>query len=534
MKYKVLMADDEEEVLQSIRRKINWDKYGFEVADTFLNGRDVMEFLETKEADIVITDIRMPFMDGIELARNISERYPHIKVILISGYGDFHYAKEAMSCGVSDYILKPVNGKEMGEVLERVKETLDREMEEKKNIHLLKKQYLANLPIIRENLLNRIITGDIRGEHLEEELENCGVSITAGTSCWTVALVQIDKISGEGGGIDEQYAFVYIRSLIQERMKNLCSYTIFYNRLGECIIFGMKEAKQFEKILLRLNSIVRESRRTLGICPAVGVGKIKSDLLETKASFEEAREALLYRKMAKDGEVICMRDIDISEKNSMLFEEKEREMIFSAIKFGNSDDIRLALQKIYSRIKNVNLSGSDWQVWSISVVNALLLFAWQHHDMTEKVFTDGLDCLKILSQYKDISSFFRWLEEKCLLCGIYFEKKRANKTRTIIEVAQEHIRKEFGNPEISLEKVAMEIGLTPTYLSSLFKKETGETFVEYLTRLRMEEAMRMLDETDEKIYIIAETTGYPDAGYFSYVFKKRYGVSPIQYRRKQK
>ena len=531
MKYKVLVADDEEEILQSICRKIKWEKYGFEVVETFSNGREVMEFLETREADIVITDIRMPFMDGIELAKNVNEHYPHIKVIIISGYGEFNYAKEAMSYGVSDYILKPVNAKEIGAVLQKTKEMLDREREVKKNIQLLERQYRANLPVIRENLLNCIISGDVEREDFKEELENCGITI-ANASCWVVVLIQIDKENEAiGNEINGQYAFVYIRSLLQERLKDMCSYELFYNRAGECVILGMKAPEQFEKILVRLNGIVRESKRTMGICPVIGVGKIKKSLLGTKASFEEAREALMYREMAKDGEVICMKDIDISERESVLFAEKEREMLFSAIKFGNGDDIRLALQKVYSGIKGMSISKSDWQAWSISVMNAMLLFAQQHRDMTETVFTDGLDCLKILEQYKDIESFFGWLEEKCLCIGIYFEKKRAHKTRNIIEIAKEHIRKEFGNMEMSLEKVAVEIGLTPTYFSSLFKKETGETFVEYLTRVRLEEAMRMLEETEEKIYIIAERTGYPDARYFSYVFKKKYGISPIQYRR---
>lgn len=166
MKYKVILADDEEEVLQSIQRKLEWGKYRFEVVETFLNGSDVMEFLETQEADLVITDIRMPFMDGIEVAKRISERYPQIKVIILSGYGDFNYAKEAMSYHVSDYILKPVNAKEMEEVLRRAREELDREREEKKSIHFLKSQYMKNLPIIRESLLNQLISGEVQEEEI--------------------------------------------------------------------------------------------------------------------------------------------------------------------------------------------------------------------------------------------------------------------------------------------------------------------------------------------------------------------------------
>ena len=126
-----------------------------------------------------------------------------------------------------------------------------------------------------------------------------------------------------------------------------------------------------------------------------------------------------------------------------------------------------------------------------------------------------------------------WMEASCLKIGRAYEGQRDTKEKTIVEVAQEHIQKGYGDPEISLEKVASQVGLTTTYFSSLFKKETGESFVEYLTRVRMEEAMRRLKETDEKIYVIAEQTGYPDPGYFSHVFKKRYGFSPIQCRRER-
>lgn len=535
MKYKVILADDEEEVLQSIRRKLDWESFGFEVVETFLNGRDVIEFLETQEADLVITDIRMPFMDGIELAKHISEDYPQIKVIIISGYGDFNYAKEAMVYRVADYVLKPVNAKEMGAVLQRAREELDREQEEKKSIRLLKSQYMEHLPIIRESLLNQLVSGNVQKEELFEQLEKCEIRIGK-AACWTAVLFQIDRFEQPAGAekIDKQYASVYIRNLIQERFREEYNYAIFYSRLGECLIFGMKEPEQIGKILFRLNGIVRESRRMMGLCLDVGVGKIKKELLEVEASFKEAREALLYRQMAKYGEVIYMEDIKLPEQDYILFDEKSKERIFSAIKFGDSNDIHAALQEIYEELKERNITGSGWQAWSVSVMNALLLFEQQYPTVTETVFGGRLDCMEILGRYKDMDSFLGWLETGALLIGSYFEKERANKNKSIIEIARERIQKKFADPEISLEAVAAEIGLTPNYFSSLFKKETGESFVEYLTRLRLEEAMRMLEETDEKIYSVAEKTGYPDAGYFSYIFKKRYGISPIQYRRRRK
>lgn len=177
------------------------------------------------------------------------------------------------------------------------------------------------------------------------------------------------------------------------------------------------------------------------------------------------------------------------------------------------------------------------QVWLISMLNAMLLFVKQYTPMMEAEFFgvsgEVFDCMKVLGKYGDMDSFFRWLEERCLSLGIYFAKERSSKAQNTIDVAKKYIQKEFGNPNMSLELAAEYIGVTPTYFSALFKKETGETFVEYLTSLRLEQAKRMLDQTEEKIYAIAEKTGYMDAGYFSHVFKKKYGMSPIGYRRQK-
>ena len=151
MNYRVVLADDEPEVLRSIQRTLDWEKYGFSVVGAFLNGLDVLEFLENHDVDIVFTDIRMPFMDGIELMHKIKEKYPYIKLVIISGYDDFQYAKEALIHGVLDYILKPINAREMSEVLQKVKDKMDTELEEKQSIQKLRNLYLENQPIIREN-----------------------------------------------------------------------------------------------------------------------------------------------------------------------------------------------------------------------------------------------------------------------------------------------------------------------------------------------------------------------------------------------
>ena len=172
MNYRVVLADDEPEVLRSIQRTLDWEKYGFSVVGAFLNGLDVLEFLENHDVDIVFTDIRMPFMDGIELMHKIKEKYPYIKLVIISGYDDFQYAKEALIHGVLDYILKPINAREMSEVLQKVKDKMDTELEEiSRRKQFLKEQNLMEQEIAQtEYLMTVFRTRPAIIEEFDEEL----------------------------------------------------------------------------------------------------------------------------------------------------------------------------------------------------------------------------------------------------------------------------------------------------------------------------------------------------------------------------
>lgn len=238
MNYRVVLADDEPEVLRSIQRTLDWEKYGFSVVGAFLNGLDVLEFLENHDVDIVFTDIRMPFMDGIELMHKIKEKYPYIKLVIISGYDDFQYAKEALIHGVLDYILKPINAREMSEVLQKVKDKMDTELEEKQSIQKLRNLYLENQPIIRENFLNRLVLGNIKAKALQEE-KKTGLIRMGEYKYWATALAQIYQIEQKDHGetMDSQLASIYIRNLIRNSISDDIYYEAFYNPLGECILY---------------------------------------------------------------------------------------------------------------------------------------------------------------------------------------------------------------------------------------------------------------------------------------------------------
>ena len=159
--YRIILVDDEEEVRKSIIRKIKWEETGFLVAGDAENGEDALEKIELLEPDLILTDIRMPYMDGLTLAERVRQKYPSMKIVIFSGYDDFEYAKQAIKLNVTEYILKPVNVEELTAILQKIKANLDQEIEQKRNVNLLRENYIKSLPILREQFLNELVNAPI-------------------------------------------------------------------------------------------------------------------------------------------------------------------------------------------------------------------------------------------------------------------------------------------------------------------------------------------------------------------------------------
>ena len=169
--YRIILVDDEEEVRKSIIRKIDWTSVGFTVVGDAENGEEALEKIEGLEPDVVLTDIRMPYMDGLTLAERIRQKYPSMKIVIFSGYDDFEYAKRAIKLNVTEYILKPVNVEELTAILKRIKTNLDEEIEQKRNVTLLRENYRKSLPILREQFLKDLISRPMEKETVLDLVE---------------------------------------------------------------------------------------------------------------------------------------------------------------------------------------------------------------------------------------------------------------------------------------------------------------------------------------------------------------------------
>ena len=311
--YKILLVDDEAEVRTSIIKKIDWDHVGFQVVGDAENGIDALEKVEQLEPDVIMTDIRMPYMDGLTLAEQLRKIRPSIKVILFSGYDDFEYAKKAIQLNIIEYILKPVNAVEMADILSHVRDTLDAEIQHLRDIESLQESFRKNLPILREKFLSNLVKGNVERADIPILMEEYGLSLQNGTF-WIAAKVVVQEIQSETWK-SRNLRMVSILRLLEDRLEGFGTYSCFHRPSGICLIAVLEEEKQMYALTTLLEDICREARKILGCRMMIGVGRVVDRLDEIHKSYTEAREAVAYSQTA--GDVVFLSDVE-TKKDTLL------------------------------------------------------------------------------------------------------------------------------------------------------------------------------------------------------------------------
>ena len=530
--YRIMLVDDEEEVRKAIIRKMDWAQLGFEVVGDAENGEDALEKLEQYEPDVVITDIRMPYMDGLTLTARIREKYPSMKILIFSGFDDFEYAKQAIKLNVTEYILKPVNGEELAVILRRIRENLDEEIEQRRNINSLRENYLESLPLLRELFLNYLVRGTTDVTAVIPKMREYGIDILDARK-WLAAVIHVEKverIETKELSMHQELIPISVRELLEDYLKPYCRFTIFNSIEGITVISAIDEHNTQTGLINLLNDICKESRRVLEVTITVGVGHDCDTLQEIGSSYRTAVDALGYRAIVGKGKTIYINDVEPVSKGKLQFSAKDEEELISAIKFGSGDIIENVLRRLSGCMDDAKVHFGQYQLYMLSIVNCLIRLMQQYDlDMDDMFDSKG--------QYEDVLAGICRREEFAdrivpIACRMNeaMNRERDNTTRRVIQEAKEYIRENYSNPELSVEMLCRHLHMSSAYFSTVFKKETGQTYVNYLTEVRLNKAVELLNETDDKTYMIAQKVGYQEQNYFSYVFKKRYGVSPTKYR----
>ena len=320
---------------------------------------------------------------------------------------------------------------------------------------------------------------------------------------------------------------------MEDHLKEAYRFVLFNSTAGLTLVVALDEEKKGTDMIDQLEDICKECRKILEVTVTIGVGHRCSDLGHLFLSCQSAVDALGYKAIVGAGKTIYINDVEPVGRGRLQMDVKDESELINAVKFGPKEKIRSVVHGLVDRMEEAKVHLRQYQLFMLSISNCLLQLM-QQYDL------DPGDLLSTQKHYSDILSFNlhreefeEWIIETACQMNDMMNRERDNTTRRVILEAKRYIQEHYQNPELSVEMLCREFHMSPAYFSTVFKRETGQSYVGYLTDVRLSKAVELLETTDDKTYVIAEKVGYQEQNYFSYVFKKRFGVSPTKYPQRQ-
>lgn len=530
---KVLIADDESKVCQLIEKLVDWDALGMEVAATAGNGIEAMEMIRRHRPDIAITDIRMPGYDGLELVRMGKEYNPRMEFVIISGYRHFEYAQSAIRYGVNAYLLKPIKKNELMDTLGRLGEKFREKTEQLSREEKAEQILRSDKAALRQTYLMEIIyrrNKEILRRTPEEV--NRGFHYRLEPGVFAISILKVD-----GHVFDELQNLKFMEDKargVLTRCLEGCTREYEMAAMGSFfyILLNFKEDRR-QEVRRQMKAFLDEMRIQGGILKdfavTLSLGCTVESLAELDASLKHARLLTEERLIAGTGKLF-EGDLPVRETfaDSDLFGEFNTRMS-QALETLDVFQVREAMLQLKNQMLAAKgVTGHDILQMTREACNLYLFFMKNYKIPIEEDF---------LEQYNvgadncaSAAELFDYLIRR--VAASYDKaagRKRQDENRPV-RLAKQYIGEHYGQP-LTLEDVSSVVGLSPAYLSTVFKKDTGMTFLEYLSKVRMDMAKQLLKETSDTVASICMAVGYSDVRYFTKTFTKYSGLKPNEYRK---
>lgn len=528
--YKVMLVDDEEEVREAMKRRINWEEIGFTVVASAENGEDALEKAEEYEPDVVMTDIQMPFMDGLTMLKKLKLQIPDLRSVIFSGYDEFEYAKEAIRLEAEEYILKPIDADELTEVFLRIKSRLDEQMVNKRDMELLKKHYEQSIPMLRDQMIIGLLEGRENETDIERYQEEYDFQVESAFYSVGVFSIATDK---ESDKLAKSLHAVSLKQIADERFEEAMP-VLTINYLDTVVVIARLNATaMYRSFVERMDMICKVGAKIIGTNIIAGIGRVYGNVESIHDSFLEAKDATHYRMFIEGNQALCIADIEPGSDIEDYVQEKQIRHLIREVKVGDENTIENEVRQIIDKLKKKSISLEQLHLFYAEFLVELSRLARGHEIMSGDFSIVDINVKDELAGFASLDIFGDRILELCMLVHNKISSERIDSTKKLAQDAKQYIMDHYSQSSLSVDDICSYLGVGATYFSSVFKKDTGLSFVSYLTNIRMEEAQRLLDTTDEKSYVIAGMVGYDEPNYFSYVFKKQFGVSPSKYRQKE-
>lgn len=526
--YSVLMVDDEEEVIEIISKKLNWEEMGFKICGRARNGMEALEMAEELSPDVVMSDIKMPYMDGLELARELKKRFLDIRIIIFSGFDDFEYAKKAIGLEVEEYLLKPIDSAEIRQVFEKMRIQLDEERNRQNNIERLQTYYQKSLPLMQENFFISLIEGSLSEDKIKESLNYYRIELSGPYYAISVIHTSMNEIPT---GISPRMLNLSVRQLTEKWAQNGRKNYIFSYQENVISLVELTSREEITRYTDECDRFCKLAKRTCQAVVSIGIGRVVDRICDLCISYSEARESLSYRVLYGTGTAIYIAEVEPRGQQADLRENKGLHLIFKQIKMGDEESVSEAVNQYIMSLKQAKLNIQGFRLLMMELLTGLYRFCSNNGINTEIVYPENEDIYARFLQMDSLNELSSWLLDIALSLRKIIQQRRISKNWSFVSQAKEFVRENYSNSELTIDMVCSSLNVSAAYFSTVFKKETGKTFIGYLTEYRMERAVDLLIEKNEKTYIIAQKVGYSDPNYFSYVFKKWFGMSPTKYKK---
>jgi two-component system response regulator YesN len=525
---KVMIVDDELLVRIGLRSTISWQKYGFTIVADAANGQEAIQKFTATDPDILITDIRMPGMDGIELIKILKKRKPKLKTVILTNYDDFAYTQEALKLGADEYLLKStLDNQTLLPILERLWSKVQQESVEDQRLEKLQKQALLGFSLLKKHFVERLISGELDEQVYHDFLQDLGLDLQENN--WQLIFMK-------GDNQEETTARSDLRplNLIEEITDKVGALVAEGSSAEEWILiysFPEKEASYYRKKIIPFNirQIQTCLKQYLQIKTTAVFGSVLTCYRQLPAEYTKARESMMYRFFWPEKQMLFPEDLPGETKDYCLLESNDQNLS-ALIRMGDQKQVRKALEGLFN---NVTEKKSPF---------LLRQFCQElYGEMARQCREGGISLSEILGEdeqypshlenFQSIPAIRDWFAEK--LDQLMTTIKRAGLMHysTPIREALIYIKENYHNKNLSLSLVANQVGLSKNHFCTRFKEETGNNFVDFLHKTRCEQARELLLHSELLIAEIAELVGYIDPKYFTKVFQRQLGYSPAIYRK---
>lgn len=535
---KVFLVEDESVIREGFRDKIPWEQYGFQLVGEAGDGEMALPMIRKLKPDLLITDIKMPFMDGLSLSEIVKEEFPKIKIIIISGYDDFEYARQAIKAGVDQYLLKPITRTTLRGVLLEMKEKIEQGMEQKD----YQAQYQDEVQEFEQFSLRRffekILEGKLSVKEIYEEAAAQSLQLTA--SCYNLLLFSIYE-KAEVSSRESRERLIRKQEEVFHYFLRHPQYILFRFNVSCYGVLIKSEQSQMEELtensLAHLKKVCAPEEDHLEWYVAVGTEVERLSMLPQ--CYKDANHYFAYRFIKPGLHVLSETTLSDclagqGEKNigTVDFMQMDPEIIRDFLSRGEDKEIHDFVESYLYNIQNALKSRMFRSYVILNIRFAAVAFL-------ESIGADQAEYLEeiehavqmIRSEDSEIFEYFAGMLETAM--GI---RDRINSCQggKMLKKALDYIDDHYDCDTLSLNLVAENIGMSASYLSAIFSQNMQKTFVEYVTEKRIEKAKKLLKQTDKNSGEIAKEVGYKDSHYFSFVFKKLQGCSPREYRAEKK